>query len=126
MASLAGKMSAYAQSNKRRSKNEIYFYELCKNYFNDVKCNEPMFNGWDADIIIEDIKYAILWNGAWHYKKITNKHSVKQVQNRDNIKIEEIINCGYTPYVIKDMGKYDKDFVENEFNKFISLLQFNG
>ena len=45
MASLAGKMSAYAQSNRRRSKNEVYFYELCKNYFNVVKCNELMFNG---------------------------------------------------------------------------------
>lgn len=38
-----------------------------------------MFNGWDADIIIEDLKIAILWNGKWHYEKITEKHSVSQV-----------------------------------------------
>ncbi len=40
--------------------------------------------------------------------------------NRDKIKIKEIINCGYTPYIIKDMGKYDPKFVEEEFNKFIA------
>ena len=79
-----------------------------------------MFNGWDADVIIEDIKTAILWNGKWHYVQLTEKHSVKQVQNRDSIKIEEIIKSGYTPYIIKDMGKYNPAFVEEEFNKFIA------
>ena len=115
-----GKKSAAAQGDKRRSKNEQYFYHLCKEHFNEVKHNEPMFNGWDADIIIEDIKVAVLWNGKWHYEQITEKHSPKQVQNRDNIKISEIRKCGYKPYIIKDMGKYDPKFVEEEFNKFIA------
>ena len=77
----------------------------------------------DADIIIHDIKYAVLWNGAWHYKKITQKHSVAQVQNRDKIKISEIIKFGYTPYTIKDMGKYNTEFVEEQFKEFISHLK---
>lgn len=106
----------------KRSKNEIYFCELCEKYFKDVKHNLAMFNGWDADVIIEDIKYAILWNGPWHYKKITKKHSLKQVQNRDNIKLKEIEKCGYIPYVIKDMGRYNKKFVEEQFNIFIATL----
>lgn len=114
----SGKKSAAIQSEKRRSKNEIEFCTLCENNFKNVLHNQPIFNGWDADIILEDYKIAILWNGAWHYKKITKKHSVKQVQNRDKIKIKEIINKGYKPYIIKDMGKYNKSFVENEFNKF--------
>lgn len=84
--------------------------------------NEQKFNGWDADVIIEDLKIAVLWNGKWHYEKITQKHSVKQVQNRDNIKIKEIIKCGYIPYIIKDMGKYKKSFVEEEFEKFLNYL----
>lgn len=120
--SRAGRNSAKIQSEIRRSKNEIYFCELCENYFKDVKHNEPMFNGWDADVIIEDIRYAVLWNGKWHYEKITKKHSVEQVQNRDKIKLGEIVKAGYTPYIIKDMGKYNKEFVESEFNKFISSL----
>ena len=41
----------------------------------------------------------------WENKK---NHSVKQVQS------------GYTPYIIKDMGRYNPKFVEEEFNKFIA------
>lgn len=114
-----GQSSAAKQSETRRSKNEKYFSELCKEYFKSVKTNEPIFNGWDADVIIEDLKIAVLWNGKWHYEKITKKHSVKQVQNRDRIKIKEIDNCGYVPYVIKDMGRYDRLFVEKKFKEFL-------
>ena len=115
----AGLASAQKQAETRRSKNERLFAEKCKAYFNEVLFNKAIFNGWDADVIIEDIKVAVLWNGAWHYKKITKKHSVKQVQNRDRIKINEIKKIGYEPYVIKDMGKHNKEFVESEFIKFI-------
>lgn len=105
-------------NQQRRSKNEIYFYELCKKQFKNVKHNENIFNGWDADIIIEDFKIAVLWNGKWHYEKLKRNHSLIQVQNRDKIKINEIKKLGYSCYIIKDLGKYNKDFVENEFNKF--------
>lgn len=122
----AGRKSAKVQGDLKRSKNEIYFYELCKRYFNQVLHNECMFNGWDADIIIEDYKIAILWNGVWHYKKIKENHSVEQVQNRDKIKILEIQRIGYTPYIIKDMGKYNKYFVEEQFNIFLTFLKDNS
>jgi hypothetical protein len=118
--SVSGLKSVTSQSCIRRSKNEILFYELCKNYFNSVESNKPIFNGWDADIIIHDCNTAILWNGKWHYEKITNNHSVKQVQIRDQIKIKEIENFGYIPYVIKDMGKFNAEFVNEEFRKFIA------
>lgn len=103
----------------RRSKNEMLFCKLCEEYFTNVENNKPIFNGWDADVIIHDIKYAVLWNGVWHRKKITKKHSVEQVQNRDKIKIKEITDCGYTPYIIEDDGKYNEDFVKEKFDEFI-------
>ena len=106
-----------ATSQQKRSKNEILFANLCINNFNKVLCNEPIFNGWDSDIILEDEKIAILWNGNWHYKKLTKSHSLEQVQNRDRIKIQEIINCGYKPYIIKDPGRYNENFVFGEFEK---------
>lgn len=109
-------------SQQRRSKNEICFYNLCENKFSNVLNNEQIFNGWDADIILPDLKIAILWNGPWHYKKITQKHSLIQVQNRDRIKIKEIENCGYFPYIIKDIGKYNKNKVEKEFEIFCKWL----
>ena len=121
-----GKKSALIQSENRRSKNEIEFCKLCENYFDNVEHNKPIFNGWDADVIIHDIKYTILWNGKWHYEQITKSHSVKQVQNRDKIKIEEIKKCGYIPYIIKDMGSYNLDFVNKEFNKLIKYLKENN
>jgi hypothetical protein len=106
-------------SQNRRSKNEIYFANLCKAKFGEVKTNEAMFNGWDADVILPQQKIAILWNGVWHRKKITKSHSVKQVKNRDKIKLNEIWKCGYSSYVIEDNGKENKAFVEKEFRKFL-------
>ena len=114
------------QGDLRRSKNEIEFCKLCEEYFDNVKHNESIFNGWDADIIIEDIKFAILWNGPWHYKQITKSHSVKQTQNRDKIKIKEIKESGWTPYIIKDMGKANKDFVKEKFDEFLKYLKENS
>jgi hypothetical protein len=120
--SKGGLKSVGSQSSIRRSKNEIYFADLCKQKFNSVKTNEPIFDGWDADIIIEDLKIAILWNGIWHYKKIKKSHSVAQVQNRDKIKLEKIKACGYIAYVIQDLGKFDTNFVDVEFEKFCGSL----
>lgn len=111
-----------AKMRVKRSKNEIYFSELCKQNFKNVRTNENIFNGWDADIIIDDIKVAVLWNGKWHYEKIAKKHSVKQVQNRDKIKINEIIKYGYIPYVIKDVGRNKEKFVIHEFNKLLNYI----
>lgn len=119
---LAGLKSCQIQAETRRSKNEIAFCELCENRFKTVKHNEALFNGWDADIIIEDLKVAILWNGKWHYEKIKANHSVKQVQNRDRLKIKEIENCGYKPYIIKDLGKFDLDKVNEEFKLFLTNM----
>jgi hypothetical protein len=61
-----------------------------------------------------------LWNGPWHYRQITKKQSLPQIKTRDKIKLEEIKKCGYIPYIIKDDGKYDTKFVEEQFNLFIA------
>jgi hypothetical protein len=114
--SIKGGRQSVLNQNKR-SKNEILFGDLCMMNFADVRFNEPIFNGWDADVIIQDYKLAILWDGNWHHKQIGSKHSLLQVQNRDKIKIKEIIKSGYEPYIIKDYGKYDIDFVKKEFEK---------
>lgn len=109
-------------SQQRRSKNEIYFYELCTTKFTRVLHNEQIFNGWDADVILPDLKIAILWNGIWHYKKVHKDHSLIQVQNRDKLKMKEIKKCGYYSYVIQDMGNRSKKKVEEEFEIFCEWL----
>lgn len=120
---IAALKSVANQSATRRSKNEIAFCELCKTRFNNVKNNLQLFNGWDADIILLDQKIAILWNGAWHYKQISTQSSLACIQNRDRIKIAEITKAGFTPYVIKDMGKASKTKVQTEFNKLITFIE---
>lgn len=117
-----GKKSAYLQ--QRRSKNEIMFAELCKEYFgeNDVLCNEPIFDNWDSDVINLSKKVAILWNGIWHYQQIMQSQSLIQVQTRDRIKTTVILNHGYTPYEIKDLGKFNPKFVLEQFQCFIFSL----
>jgi hypothetical protein len=121
--SKGGKISATSQS--RRSQNEIYFAEKCEDYFGkeNVTTNEPCFDGFDSDIIIHKEKLAIAWNGQWHYKQISKTQSLEQVQARDRVKTSIITNkYGYRLYVIKDMGKYDRDFVDQEFEIMLMCL----
>lgn len=117
----AGCRSAEVQSQTRRSKNEMLFAELCSQKFS-IETNKPIFNGWDADVIIPEKKVAVLWNGKWHYSQISKSRSLLQIQNRDRIKLQEIENAGYTPYIVKDMGKHDPIFVNSEFEKFCEWL----
>lgn len=112
--------SSQQQKALRRSKNEIYFAELCGAQFN-VKLNEPMSNGWDADVILIEQKVAVLWNGKWHYQQIGNSR-LQQIQNRDKIKLGEIEKSGYLAYIIKDMGKRDDRFVQVQFARFNKWL----
>jgi hypothetical protein len=117
--SCQGKMTAKTRKDTivRRSKNESYFFDLCKMHFGEenVTSNEKYFDGWDADVIVHNKKLAILWNGVWHYKKVREKQSLEQIQNRDVIKLKIIEKYGYTAYTVKDMGKFNKKFVEQEF-----------
>jgi len=119
---IGGKISASIEV--RRSKNEILFAEMCEKHF-DILTNEPMFDGWDADVIIPSLRIAIAWNGVWHYKKVRENHDLEQVQRRDKIK-QKIIQqkFGYTFYTIVDMGGASKKLVEQEFRKFMDFLYF--
>ena len=120
--SVQGRNSAKVQGENRRSKNEKLLADMCTRYFPNVSVNEQIFDGWDADIILNDSKIAILWNGKWHYEKITEKHSVKQVQNRDALKIKAILANGFIPYIIKDMGGFNPKFVEEQFGELVNWL----
>lgn len=112
-----------AKKQIRRSKNEIYFSTLCKQKWVNTFTNIPLFNGWDADIIIEEFRIAVLWNGPWHYNENIRKgHSLDQVKSRDKIKEKLIRKNGYIPYIIKDLGSYDTLFVEQEFQKFCIFI----
>lgn len=86
-----------------RSKKEIQLYNLCAGHYTDVKHNEVIVDGWDADIVIPNKKVAILWNGPWHYRQMpVSNHSLTQVQNRDRIKIKLFESLGWKVFVFED------------------------
>ena len=120
-----------AKTQQLRGKAEIYFSELCITHFgkDDIICNERIFkdkngNFWDCDIFIKSLKIAILYDGIHHYKKIYKDQKLDQIRARDKIKRSVILDNGYTYYTIKDLGGFNKIFVENEFNLFIHKLHF--
>jgi len=108
----------YLRLNKQKNKTD---------YVRNVSTNEKYFEMknymWDADVILHDHKIAVLWNGRWHYEQLRKGHSVKQVQARDRIKIRAIEKRGYIPYIIKDMGKHNKKFVEQQFELFKQFIE---
>lgn len=120
----SGKTGGRVSASKmiRRSQAEIELYNLLSSNY---KClsNQPMFNGWDADVIIPDLKLAILWNGPWHYTKIKQKHSLCQVQNRDRIKLKEIASCGYNYIIVKDFK--NKMTPSKAYNSILNYIASN-
>jgi hypothetical protein len=96
-----GKISASRQV--RRSKQEIILYNLLSKHFANISHNEPIANGWDADILLHEYKTAILWNGPWHYREMGFKnHSLSQVVNRDIIKMSEFEKMDWEVLVYQD------------------------
>lgn len=109
-----------SQVRNVRSKNEIHFANLIIQLLGEDKVllNEPMFDGFDADIIIPDIKLAILWNGAYHYKKLAKSHDPEKAIERDTKKVELIKSFGYNVYEVKDLTSDKPKFVKEQFKLF--------
>jgi hypothetical protein len=116
-------------SQQRRSKNEVAFGDAISSLLEcELLFNEPFFKDnkgtyWDADMIIPDLKLAIHWNGPWHYKEISKKVSLLQIQTRDKIKHAVIENNGFTNYVIRDDGKHDEQKVADEVKAFVVYVE---
>lgn len=119
---------ASVASQQRRSKNEIFFSNLCIQYFgkDDILCNEQIFkdingNFWDCDIYIKSLKIAILWDGFfWHY----SPNATDKQKARDILKRKIILNNNSTYYTIIDKGKYNEKFVKEQFYLFLHKQQF--
>lgn len=114
------------QSQQRRSKAEVLFYDLCVKYFKDteVLSNPQMFidknnSLWDCDIVIPLYKICVAYNGIWHYQNLGGTHNLEQVQSRDKLKTNIIFDNQYILYVVKDISKFNTMFVCEQFHRFI-------
>ena len=52
--------------------------------------------------------------------------NLNQIKSRDRIKRRVISDNGYKYYTVKDLGRFNKNFVINEFNLFIHKLNFKN
>jgi len=119
-----------AEKQQRRSKNEIACAELCIKYFgkDDILCNERIFKDkndglWDCDIFIKSIKIAILWDGFYYHH---GPNVSKKQKARDKLKRKIILDNNCTYYTIIDKGKFNKQFVQEQFDLFIHKLYFKN
>lgn len=111
-----------AQKMTRRSKHEIEFYELCVSYFDKVEHNVNMFDGWDADVLIHDLKLAVSWNGDWHYVEMPfSKQSLLQVQTRDAYRDKKINENGWKHHIIED-STANPTTPEIEFARLLKMI----
>jgi very-short-patch-repair endonuclease len=96
-----GKISA--ASRKLRSKNEIKLFDICSSYYSNVVSNHIISDGWGADIAFIDFKVCVFWNGPWHYRDMGIKNvSLKQIQNRDNVKTKLFESLGWNVISFRD------------------------
>jgi hypothetical protein len=117
-----------AQVQKRQSRNEIAFGDLCRKLYGDenIICNERIFkdkngNYWDCDVFIKHLNIAILWDGwYWHY----GPAATKLQRARDVLKRKIIQDNGSTFYRIIDYGGFNMSFVEDQFNLFVHKMAF--
>lgn len=87
----------------KRSKDEIALYRLCADTWMNTTHNEVIVDGWDADILLNDQKVAVLWNGPWHYRQLQLvNHSLSQVQTRDRLKTRKFAELGWRVFVFED------------------------
>ena len=71
-------------------------------------------------------KIAILYNGIFYYKKVYKDQKLERMITKDRLKEKIIIDNGYTYYIVKDMGKFNKEFVKEQFYLFIHKLYFKS
>lgn len=107
-----------------RSRNEKYFADLIHQRFPQTITNKRIFDGYDADIIIQDLKIAIHWNGPFHYRIIFTAEHFSKIVSRDILRYEAIQNAGFINYIIDDRHNqgFDKQKVQDEFDSFIVWL----
>lgn len=82
---------------------------------------------------LENTRYVFIWRLLYHLA-ICPFNGQRRNRTSDNcffifvaeciskIKIKEIKKLGFIPYIIQDLGKYNPNFVESEFKKFIEMV----
>ena len=119
---------------KGTSKAEQYIYQILKLRLKKYKVSNgdrKIISPLEIDIVVEnkDLKIAIEYNGAVHYKMIYGKtlksKSKKYISiiKRDLIKEVKLKKLGWKFIIIKDKGSYNEDFLNDAIKKILKLIK---
>lgn len=118
---LGGQAASVSPFTKRgRSRNEVAFYNKLLEIFPAAVHNRRMFGEYDADIILEEFKIAIHWNGPLHYRSIFGDDLLHNIQQRDILRYKAIESCGYENYIIDDSN--NRGFSAQKVDLEVKLL----
>ena len=109
----------------RRSKNELYLFNLLKATFPSLEIipnDRSILDGLEIDIWIPALKLAIEWNGIVHYKPIYGEANHDRTVEKDQRKISLSAEKDIRLIVIADVTS-TRAFVEEQSPKVIKIIQ---
>jgi hypothetical protein len=106
---------------KSRSLNEELFYNKLKEFYPSAIANVAI-EGREADVLLEDLKIAVHWNGAWHYRPLRGKKILNDIQRRDHERYRIFEAAGFSNYIIKDDNSHDPSKVQAELDRFLAFV----
>ena len=86
--------------------------------FNDRK----VLNGLELDVYIPHLKFAIEWNGIFHFEDIHNNGKLDKIFNRDLLKIDLCKTLGISLLSICDRTSHTK-FIKETISELIEKLK---
>lgn len=111
-----GIASAKVQAKRNRSQGEAYLaLLLCQDGYKVVQNTWDLVPGYELDIWLPDLKTAISYNGPVHYEPIYGPTRLRQVQQRDRYRNRKLTEMDIRHIIIKELGRYDKERIEEKF-----------
>ena len=106
---------------KSRSLNEELFYNKIKELYPSAAANVAI-EGREADILLDELKIAVHWNGIWHYKPIRGAKILNDIQRRDHERYQIFEAAGFSNYIIRDDNSHDPSKVQEELDRFLAFV----
>ena len=106
-----------------RSKAEIMLEEFLKENYPQIKfktSERDLLQGLELDFYFPEIKFAIEWNGIFHYRDVG--HNIKAIQKKDEQKKQLCIEKDIELYIVKDMTSHKKSILQ-EIKKIEKILK---
>lgn len=110
----------------RRSKMEIMLFEMIKEEFPELDIidnDKELLDGYELDIAIPSLNFAIEWNGIVHFEPIYGKDKLDNIKQRDLDKKIKARENQIELMVIPDLVSTEK-YVKEAFQEVKKRIKF--